>query len=74
MNRNEAANDTSMMELAEQAADLAARAMGCGIARLIEAYIPVRLADRFAMRVAVVLLREVHAHEEAATRSPSTEH
>ena len=53
-------------ELTEQAVDLAARAMAYGIARLIDAYVPLALADRFAMRIAVVLLREVHAREEAA--------
>lgn len=56
----------TLTELTEQAVDLAARAMAYGIARLIDAYVPLPLADRFAMRVAVVLLREVHAREDAA--------
>jgi hypothetical protein len=62
----------TLEELTEQAVDLAARAMAYGIARLIDAYIPPALADRFAMRIAVVLLREVHASEDAATRAPSS--
>jgi hypothetical protein len=66
---------TSLAELAEQATDLAARAAGCALARLIERYVPPRLADRFALRVAVVLLREVHAHDVTVSRTPfSTEH
>jgi hypothetical protein len=60
----------TLTELTEQAVDLAARAMAYGIARLIDAYVPLALADRFAMRVAVVLLREVHAREQA-TLGPS---
>ncbi len=56
--------DRSIAELAEDAAELAARAVGCGLARLIDTYVPARLAGRFAMRVAVVLLREVQAHED----------
>ena len=55
--------DRSIAELAEDAAELAARAVGCGLARLIDRYVPTRLAGRFAMRVAVVLLREVQAPE-----------
>jgi len=67
---------TSLSDLTEQAADLAARAVGCGLARLIERYVAPHLADHFVMRVAVVLLREVHAHEPAATTRPpfSTRH
>ena len=63
---------TTLTELTEQAIDLAARAMGYGIARLADAYVPEAFADRFAMRVAVVLLREVHAREDAAARSSSS--
>jgi hypothetical protein len=70
VNSNQMDADTSIAELTEQAADLAARAVGSGLARLIAAYVPARLADRFAMRVAVVLLREVQSHEEAVARPP----
>ncbi len=52
--------DKTIAELADDAAELAARAIGCGLARVIERYVPPRLANRFAMRVAVVLLRELH--------------
>jgi hypothetical protein len=68
MNTNVQPTDT-LAELTEQAVDLAARAMAYGIARLIDAYVPLVLADRFAMRIAVVLLREVHARDEATLRS-----
>ena len=64
----------TLTELTEQAVDLAARAMAYGIARLIDTYVPLALADRFAMRVAVVLLREIHAREDAAIRTPSARH
>lgn len=60
----------TLEELTEQAVDLAARAMAYGIARLIDAYVPGPLADRFAMRIAVVLLREVHRREDSPTRNP----
>jgi hypothetical protein len=68
MNTNEV--DRSIVELAEDAAELAARAVGCGLARLIDTYVPPRLASRFAMRVAVVLLREVHALDEGPSSTP----
>jgi hypothetical protein len=63
--------DRSITELAEDAAELAARAVGCGLARLIDTYVPPRLAGRFAMRVAVVLLREVRALDAAPAAVPS---
>jgi hypothetical protein len=59
--------DRSITELAEDAAELAARAVGCGLARLIDTYVP----PRFAMRVAVVLLREVRALDAAPAAVPS---
>ncbi len=63
--------DRSITELAEDAAELAARAVGCALARLIDTYVPPRLASRFAMRVAVVLLREVRALDAAPAAVPS---
>ena len=74
MDTNFVAPTDTLTELTEQAVDLAARAMAYGIARLIDSYVPLALADRFAMRVAVVLLREVHAREETALRTPSARH
>ena len=56
--------DSTLTELTEQAVNLAARAIAYGLARLTDTYIPPPLADRFATRVAVVLLREVGAHDD----------
>ncbi len=73
MNTNE--ETMTMAGLADEAADLAARAAGCGLARLIERYVPARLAEHFAMRLAVALLREVRAHDAKAARpAPSPRH
>jgi hypothetical protein len=66
--------DRSIGELADDAAELAARAVGSGLARLIDRYVPPRLASRFAMRVAVVLLREVHALDEGPTPTSRSTH
>ena len=57
--------EKSIADLANDAAELAARAVGCGLARLIDLYVPPRLAGRFAMRVAVVLLREVQSRADS---------
>jgi hypothetical protein len=61
MRRDESQQTISV--LTNDAAELAARAVGSGIARLIEAYVPQRLAGRFALRVVMVLIREVRTRE-----------
>ena len=58
--------DRTIRDLVNDASELAARALGYGLARTIEAYVPPRLVGRFAMRVAVALLREVNAREDCA--------
>ena len=62
-------DDISITELTNNAAELAARAVACGLARLIETYVPPRLAHNFALRVAIVLLREMNVRDEGP-RSP----
>ena len=57
-------HDRTFTDLTNDAAELAARALGCGLARLVEAYVPPRLVRRFAMRVAVALVREANAADE----------
>lgn len=57
--------EKTIADLVNDAAELAARAVGCGLARLIDFYVPPRLAGRFATRVAVVLLREVKSRQDS---------
>ncbi len=57
-------DDISITDLTNSAAELAARAVACGLARLIETYVPPRLAHNFALRVAVILLRELNVRDE----------
>jgi hypothetical protein len=61
---------TTLEELTEHAVDLAARAMAYGLARLIEAYVPEALMDRFATRIAVVLIREIPAQKDSSVPAP----
>jgi hypothetical protein len=63
-------DDISLEELTNNAAELAARALACGLARLIETYVPRRLAHNFALRVAVILLRELNVRD-SGPRSPA---
>jgi hypothetical protein len=62
-------DNISITELTNSAAELAARAVACGLARLIEAYVPPRLAQNFGLRVAIVLLRELNVHDSGPRSS-----
>jgi len=58
--------DDLVTAFVDDASDVAAAAIGTGLAQAIHACIPERLAGCFAMRVALVLLREVEALRVAA--------
>ncbi len=63
-------------DLTEEAAHLAARALGGAIAHLIARYVPSRLASDFALRVVIGMADEMNAIDIAyGTRPPiATQH
>jgi hypothetical protein len=58
---NEVPDKSAIRQIVEEAADLAARALGCCLAQAIESYVPHRYADGMKVRLALELLGAVES-------------